>query len=61
MRKSNFALRLQPSLMAEARKVAEAEGVGVNTHALMPNAVAAINTANPCHTRTDREGIDGAG
>lgn len=30
MRKSNFALRLQPSLMAEARKVAEAEGVAVN-------------------------------
>lgn len=30
MRKSNFALRLQPSLMAEARKLAEAEGVAVN-------------------------------
>jgi hypothetical protein len=30
MRKSTFALRLQPSLMAEARKVAEAEGVAVN-------------------------------
>ena len=30
MRKSNFALRLQPSLMEEARKVAEAEGVAVN-------------------------------
>ena len=30
MRKSNFALRLQPSLMAEARKVAETEGVAVN-------------------------------
>jgi hypothetical protein len=26
MRRSNFALRLQPSLLAEARKVAEAEG-----------------------------------
>jgi hypothetical protein len=30
MRKSNFALRLQPSLLREARKVAEAEGVAVN-------------------------------
>jgi hypothetical protein len=30
MRKSNFALRLQPSLLAEARKVAESEGVAVN-------------------------------
>jgi hypothetical protein len=30
MRKSNFALRLQPSLLDEARKVAEAEGVALN-------------------------------
>jgi len=28
--KSNFALRLQPSLMEEARKIAKAEGVAVN-------------------------------
>ena len=28
MKKSNFALRLQPSLMEEAKKVAKAEGVG---------------------------------
>jgi hypothetical protein len=30
MRKCNFALRLQPSLLDEARKVAEAEGVALN-------------------------------
>lgn len=30
MRKSNFALRLQPSLLAEARRLAAAEGVAVN-------------------------------
>ena len=30
MRRNNFALRLQPSLMAEARKVAESEGVALN-------------------------------
>jgi hypothetical protein len=30
MKKSNFALRLQPSLMEEAKKVAQAEGVAVN-------------------------------
>jgi len=30
VKKSNFALRLQPSLMEEARKVAKAEGVAVN-------------------------------
>lgn len=30
MKRSNFALRLQPALMDEARKVAEAEGVAIN-------------------------------
>jgi predicted HicB family RNase H-like nuclease len=30
MGKSNFALRLQPSLLDEARKLAEAEGVALN-------------------------------
>ena len=30
MRKSNLALRLQPSLLDEARKLAEAEGVALN-------------------------------
>ena len=30
MRRSNVALRLQPSLLEEVRKVAEAEGVSVN-------------------------------
>src|SRR6202035_5224958 len=30
MKKSNFALRLQPSLMEEAPKVAKAEGVAMN-------------------------------
>jgi hypothetical protein len=30
MRRSNFALRLQPSLLDELRKAAEAEGVAIN-------------------------------
>ena len=30
MRKSNFALRLQPSLLQEARKLAESEGGALN-------------------------------
>jgi HicB family len=30
MRKSNFALRLQPSLLDEARRLAEREGVALN-------------------------------
>ncbi len=38
MKKSNFALRLQPSLMEEARRLASAEGVAVNQ--LMNVAVA---------------------
>jgi HicB-like protein involved in pilus formation len=38
MRKSNFALRMQPTLMEEAREVAQAEGVALNQ--LINNAVA---------------------
>ena len=30
MRKSNFALRLQPGLLEEARKLARSEGVALN-------------------------------
>ena len=30
MRKSNFALRLQPSILEEARKLAVSEGVALN-------------------------------
>jgi hypothetical protein len=30
MRRSNFALRVPPSLMEEARKVAESEGIALN-------------------------------
>jgi len=30
MKKSNFALRLAPSLLEEARKLAKAEGVAIN-------------------------------
>jgi hypothetical protein len=30
MKKSNFALRLQPSLLEEARRTAEEEGVALN-------------------------------
>jgi hypothetical protein len=30
MRKSNFALRLQPSILEEARRLAAAEGVALN-------------------------------
>jgi hypothetical protein len=46
MKKSKFALRLQPSLMNEARKVAKAEGVAVNEliSAAVAEKVSALRT-----------------
>ena len=46
MKKSNFALRLQPSLMEEAKKVAKAEGVAVNQlfNAAVAEKVSALRT-----------------
>lgn len=46
MKGSNFALRLQPSLMEEARKVAKAEGVAVNQliNAAVAEKVSALRT-----------------
>jgi hypothetical protein len=48
MRKSNFALRLQPSLLAEARKVAEAEGVALNQliNVALAEKLSALRTAS---------------
>jgi hypothetical protein len=46
MRKSNFALRLQPSLLEEARKLAEAEGVAL-TGSIRANTAHAV----PVRTR----------
>jgi len=46
MKKSNFALRLQPALMEEAKKVAKAEGVAVNQliNAAVAEKVSALRT-----------------
>ena len=46
MKKSNFALRLQPSLMDEAKKVAKAEGVAVNQliNVVVAEKVSALRT-----------------
>jgi hypothetical protein len=46
MRTSNFALRLQPSLMAEARAVAQAEGIALNQliNTALAEKLAAIRT-----------------
>ena len=44
-----------------SNRLGEPGAVGRNTQAPIPSAIAAITTANPCHTRTDRAGIDGGG
>jgi hypothetical protein len=47
MRRSNFALRLQPSLLEELRKAAEAEGVALNQliNVAVAEKVSALRTA----------------
>jgi hypothetical protein len=53
MRKSNFALRLQPSLLEEARKVAEAEGVALNQliNVAVAEKLSALRTEDYFRTR----------
>jgi hypothetical protein len=48
MRKSNFALRLQPSLLDEARQMAEAEGVALNQliNVAVAEKLSALRTEN---------------
>jgi hypothetical protein len=59
MRKSNFALRLQPSLLAEARKVAEAEGVALNQliNVALAEKLSALRTASYFAERAARAKI----
>jgi DUF2971 family protein len=59
MRKSNFALRLQPSLLAEGRKVAEAEGVALNQliNIALAEKLSALRTANYFAERAARANI----
>jgi len=59
MRRSNFALRLQPSLMEEARKTAESEGVALNQliNVAVAEKISALRTAEYFRergTRSDR-------
>ena len=54
MRKSNFALRLQPSLLEEARKLAEAEGVTLNQFI---NLAVALRTESYIAERAARANI----
>jgi len=59
MRKSNFALRLQPSLLDEARKLAEAEGVALNQliNVAVAEKVSALRTESYIAERAARADI----
>lgn len=59
MRKSNFALRLQPSLLDEARKVAESEGVALNQfiNVAVAEKLSALRTAHYFEERAARADI----
>ncbi len=56
MKRSNFALRLQPSLMEEAKKVAKAEGVAVNQviNVAVAEKVSALRTGRAFAERAAR-------
>jgi hypothetical protein len=59
MRKSNFALRLQPSLLDEARKLAEAEGVALNQliNVAVAEKVSALRTESTIAERAARADV----
>ena len=58
-RKSNFALRLQPSLLDEARKLADAEGVALNQliNVAVAEKVSALRTESYIAERAARANI----
>jgi hypothetical protein len=62
MRKSNFALRLQPSLLAEVRKLAEQEGVALNQliNVAVAEKLSALRTADYFAERAARADIPAA-
>ena len=59
MRKSNFALRLQPSLLDEARQAAEAEGVALNQliNVAVAEKLSALRTEKYFTERTARASV----
>jgi len=59
MRKSNFALRLQPSLLDEARKLAAAEGVALNQliNVAVAEKVSALRTESYIAERAARADV----
>src|SRR5258708_26074779 len=56
MRRSNFALRLQPSLLEELRKAAESEGVALNQliNVAVAEKVSALRTEKYFRERSRR-------
>lgn len=58
MKQSNFALRLQPSLMAELRKAAELEGVALNQliNVAVAEKLSALRTEDYFRERAGRAG-----
>jgi hypothetical protein len=62
MRKSNFALRLQPSLLDEARKLAESEGVALNQliNVAVAEKVSALRTESYIAERAGRASVSKA-
>jgi hypothetical protein len=59
MRKSNFALRLQPSLLEEARKLAATEGVALNQliNVAVAEKLSALRTESYIQERAARADI----
>ena len=62
MRKSNVALRLQASLLEEARRVAESEGVALNQliNVAVAEKVSALRTADYFRERANRADLSRA-
>jgi len=59
MRKSNFALRLQPSLLEEARRAAEEEGVALNQliNVAVAEKLSALRTERYFRERAERANL----
>ena len=59
MRRSNVALRLQPSLLEEARRIAESEGVALNQliNVAVAEKVSALRTDDYFRERAARANI----
>ena len=59
MRRSNVALRLQPSLLEEARRIAESEGVALNQliNVAVAEKLSALRTEDYFRQRADRANV----